>query len=99
MDADHTSEPRSRMRLVAVIGAAALAVPGGLAIGNAFAADSGSGSAAGTSLPVQQEEQQQPDDGDRPDCPKKDGAGAGDNGSGSGATAPETSGTSDTTPL
>jgi hypothetical protein len=100
MDAEETTpgdRPTSaRMRLVAVLGAAALAAPGGFAIGNAFAADG-----AGTPTPATQQapadpgfapvQETTPEEQPRDeDCPEKDGAGSGsgsDSGSGAG-TAP-----------
>jgi hypothetical protein len=82
MDADQTADSRRRMKLVAVLGAALLALPGGFAIGNAFAAD---GSSEASTSTIQQE---QDDDADRPDrdCPKEDGGDSGGEGSGTSTT-------------
>jgi hypothetical protein len=95
MDADQTTPTTTggnrRLKLAAVLGAAALALPGGALIGNAFASDGGSS----TTAPSQQapadpgfvQEGQQPDDERRPDgrdCPKdRQGNGGGSGGSGS----------------
>jgi hypothetical protein len=87
------------MKLAAFLGAAALAIPGGALISNAFAAD---GSSSGSSTTQQQQPAADPaavpvqaQDGPGPDghdCPKDRGGGSGGgsgSGSGSGA-APDT---------
>ena len=98
---DTTTEPqgRGRLRLAAVLGAAALAVPGGAMIGNAFAADGSSSGSSTTqqqpaadpaATPVQDQDQDGPGRGGR-DCPKDQGGGGSGAGSGSGSgTTPDT---------
>ena len=74
MDPQDTGERAGRRRLVAVIAAAALALPGGMLVSNALAAD---GSSGVTTAPIQettepiQRERERPDGRD---CPEKDGA-------------------------
>ena len=98
MDAKKISSGSHRLKLAVALGALALAVPGGAAIGSAFAADSAAGSGSSVTredpadngfAPVQDEQQQQPEDRGRPDgrdCPK-DGQDGGSGGAGeSGAT-------------
>jgi len=96
MDAD-------KRRLAAVLGAAALALPGGALVGNAIAADGGTGSGTSTTqevpadpglAPTQDEAQPDQPRGDDPDCPKRDGEGAGGSGSGSSDDSGSGSGTS-----
>jgi hypothetical protein len=99
---DHTPESgtpsRGRAKLAALLGVAALAIPGGALVSNALAADSDGGTST-------QQTQQAPDgygtapvqdesDGTGPDgrdCPKENGD-SGSSGSGGGTTTtPETS--------
>lgn len=103
---DTTTEPRrpGRMRLAAVLGTAVLAIPGGFAIGNAFAAD-GSGSSSPSTPSTQQQpadsqalparDEARDQDGGGPDgrdCPKDQGGGGSGSGSGGsgGTTTPDT---------
>jgi hypothetical protein len=103
MDEEHTR--RRRLKVAGVAAAAVLAVPGGMAISSAFAADGGnapsSSGAQPTQVPVQSETQPAPQGrgdgnrgprGDRGDCPGEGDRGSGGNGSGESAT-PDTSGT------
>lgn len=92
MDTEDITPRRTKARLVAVIGTAALAVPGGVLVGNAPAAD---GSSGATTAPIQQSEdpyapaQDERREGERPDgrdCPERDGGGSGQGGSGQSAT-------------
>ena len=85
-----------RTRMAVVLGAAALALPGGALIGNAVASDGAPGSstaieqqAPGTGFAPVQESQPDRERPDVRDCPKEDG-----NGGGSGSATPE----SQTTP-
>jgi hypothetical protein len=98
---DTTTEPqrRGRVKLAAVLGAAALAIPGGAMIGNAFAADGGSSgssttqqqqpAADGATVPVQAQDDDPGRDGR--DCPKDEGGSGSGEGGGSGSgTNPDT---------
>lgn len=93
MDAEETQgpEPRRRMKLAAALGVAALALPGGALIGNAFAAGDG----AGTTAPAVQEAPADPgfapvQESD-PLCPEDEGgAGSGDSEGSSSGTSAET---------
>ena len=100
MDAD-------KRRLAAVLGAAALALPGGALVGNAIAAGGDTGSGASTTqqappdpgfAPTQDEAQpDQPRDEADPDCPKDGrgpGPGPGSGGGGSSDDSGSGSGTS-----
>ena len=98
----HTTQdgPRRGRVLAAGLAAAALAIPGGALISNAFAADGATSAPAATqsqdgssTAPVQDAAP----DGDR-DCPEEDGAGSG-SGSGSGSDSGTSSGTSAQTAL
>jgi hypothetical protein len=92
MDQDNTTN-RRRLKVAGIAAAAVLAVPGGMAISNAFAADDGS-SPSPTAIPVQSDGYPQPygdaapprerdgTPGDRGDCPPGEGRG---NGNGGGA--------------
>jgi hypothetical protein len=81
-----------RWSLAGIAAAAVLAVPGGMAISSAFAADGGGASSSSSpssqATPVQSEgtAPQQRGDGDRGDCPGKDGAESGGGGE-SGTTS------------
>jgi hypothetical protein len=102
MDQDNTAN-RRRLKVAGIAAAAVLAVPGGMAISNAFAADDGSSPSSPTAVPVQSEGYPQPDgdgappadrDGtprDRGDCPPGEGGGGSGGGDGaqgsSGSTA------------
>jgi hypothetical protein len=99
MDEEHdNSRPRSsrrRLKIAGVAAAALIAVPGGMAISNAFAADGGGTSP--TATPSTQATPAQSDGGapqqrgagsgaprgDRGDCPGKDGGDGADTGSAS----------------
>jgi hypothetical protein len=98
MDQDDTTN-RRRLKVAGIAAAAVLAVPGGMAISNAFAADDGS-PASPTAVPVQSDGYPQPygdaappqdrggTPGDRGDCPPGEGHGPGrgdGNGGGDGA--------------
>ena len=90
MDPQDTGARAGRRRLIAVIGTAALALPGGVLVSNALAADVSGGA---TTAPIQESQTtpEPPAQGERPDgrdCPEKDGAGSGDSGQ---STAPSTS--------
>jgi hypothetical protein len=100
MDQDNTAN-RRRLKVAGIVAAAVLAVPGGMAISNAFAADGGSPSSSPTAVPVQSEGSPQPygdgaqppadrggAPGDRGDCPP----GEGGSGSGGGDGAQGSSG-------
>jgi hypothetical protein len=94
MDEEHKN--RRRLKVAGIAAAAVLAVPGGMAISNAVAADDGTGSSSSSQVvPVQSEGYTQPDreapqaergqaPGDRGDCPPGEGGGE-SGGSGSGA--------------
>ncbi len=100
MDADQTTPTTTggnrRLKMAAVLGAAALALPGGALIGNAFASDGGSSTTAPSSSrqapadPGFVQEEQQPDNERRPDgrdCPKdRQGNGKGGEAGGSGSS-------------
>ena len=88
MDADDptpTHGAGGKARLAAVLGAAALAIPGGMLVGNAFAAGGESGA---TTAPIQQiQDPYAPAQDERPDgrdCPEEEGGG-GSEGSGDSA--------------
>ena len=85
--------PRGRARLAAVLGVAALAIPGGLIASTAFAADR-STDGGSTTAPIQQSESPSaPAQEERPDgrdCPEKDGDGANGSGQSGESTAPST---------
>jgi hypothetical protein len=95
------SRSANRLKLAGVAAAAVLAVPGGMAISNAFAADDGGNSSSPAQpaqvVPAQSESpapQQRGDGGpgergDRGDCPGKGGEGGG----GSGSAEPGATGT------
>jgi len=72
---------------VAVIGTAALAIPGGMLVSNALAADGATSATDATTVPVQQTER--PDDHDGRDCPEEAGgeSGAPSTGTGTQETA------------
>ena len=85
-----------RLKIVGVAAAAVLAVPGGMAVSNAFAADGGGATTPSSAVPVQSEGTTPPSDdqaprdrgdgrGDRGDCPGKGDGGGG--GSGETGTA------------
>jgi hypothetical protein len=106
MEEDQTTNRTSRAKLAGVLGAAALAIPGGALVSNALA---DSGSSGSTQAPAQQQlaptqdaNPYAPAQGERPDgngrgpggrdCPEEEGNGGGSgSGSGSGSTAPDTS--------
>ena len=95
MDQDNATN-RRRLKVAGIAAAAVLAVPGGMAISNAFAADDGSSPSSPTAIPVQSDGYPQPygdaapprerdgAPGDRGDCPPGEGRGDG-NGNGGGA--------------
>jgi hypothetical protein len=100
MDQDNTAN-RRRLKVAGIAAAAVLAVPGGMAISNAFAADGGSTPSSPTAVPVQTQGDPQPygdgaqppadrggAPGDRRDCPP----GEGGSGSGDGDGAQGSSG-------
>jgi hypothetical protein len=89
---DEEPSGRRRLKVAGIAAAAVLAVPGGMAISNAFAADGGDASSSSTpaqAIPAQGETpapQQERGDRDHGDCPGK-GGGQDDQGGGqSGAT-------------
>jgi hypothetical protein len=71
MDPQDTTNRGGTARLAAVFAVAALAIPGGMLVGDALAADGSSGAANTTTVPIQQSEDPS---GDR-DCPEEEGSG------------------------
>jgi hypothetical protein len=99
---ERTPRPsHGKLKIAAVLGAAALAVPGAGIVGNAIAAGGDSAPAPqhqapgpGIAAPVQAQDEDGRDRGgpDGRDCPEKDGSGggSGSGGSGSGVTSADT---------
>ena len=103
MDEEQGGHAHRRLRVAGIVTAAVLAVPGGMVISNAFAADGG-GAAGSSTSPVQQTvpyggsetpAPQDGGDGDRGDGPGKGdrGGSRGDSGAGPGSPSTESTGT------
>jgi hypothetical protein len=71
MDAEDPTSGGGYARLAAVFAAAALAIPGGMLVGDALAADGSSGAPNTTAVPIQQSEDPSSDR----DCPEEEGSG------------------------
>ena len=85
MDAEKTTRQRGHTaRLAAVFAAAALAIPGGMLVSNALAADGSTSATDSTVVPIQQDETPARD---RRDCPEEEGGAAPSGGSSTQETA------------
>jgi hypothetical protein len=75
MDEERTTTRTRRLKAAGIAAAALLAVPGGMAISNAMAADGGTGAQAPAAVQVQEGAPQAPERGDRDRgvCPGHDG--------------------------